>query len=232
MLKLFKIKNTEVKVGLFILIPIVIIFLLVLVKLGYSVASSTIDVYLKVDSMKAIKKGTPIQMKGYTIGRINSIKPIYKPDLHFLALMRIDKNFRIDENCTAIIMNQNIIGDPMVEIRNPEKLSSLIQQGDVIEGLEYVNLEVMMQNVNGMISKVSSAISDFQNLSLDNRYNLKKTVTDLSKGIRSLSKVLQSSEGDLVATFGDLRKMVKNLNEIAKELKKHPVKFLFEDKQH
>ena len=231
MLKLFKNKNTEFKVGLFILIPVIIILMIILVKLGYSVASSTMDIYLKVDSMKSIKKGTPVQMKGYTLGRISSIVPVYKPDLHFLAVMRIDRNFRIDENCTAVIMNQNIIGDPVIKIKNPEKISKLIKAGDVIEGFEVVSLDSLVTNINSLISNLKLTVSEFSNLSSDNRYSLKKTINNLKDGIGSLSKVLKNSEGDLIATFGNLRKMSKNLKDISKELKKHPVKFLFQDKQ-
>lgn len=111
----------EVKVGFFILIPLSIVLLFFIVKLGYSLSGSTIDVYLKIENISAIKKGTSVKLKGYDIGRVVELKPVYKPALHFLAKMRIKKNIDLHEDCTAIIMNQNIIGDTVIELRNPER---------------------------------------------------------------------------------------------------------------
>ena len=80
-MKLLKLnlKRTEMKVGLFILFPIVVLVAVVLFKLGYSLSSTTFDVYLKIDNIKAIKVGTSVKVKGFEIGRVVDIRPVYKP---------------------------------------------------------------------------------------------------------------------------------------------------------
>jgi ABC-type transporter Mla subunit MlaD len=74
-MKKFTLKNpNEFRVGLFILIPVIILILFIILKLGYSLSGSTIDVYLKIDNISAIKKGTAIKLKGYDIGRVVELK--------------------------------------------------------------------------------------------------------------------------------------------------------------
>ena len=68
-----KLEKNELRVGVFIVVPLVIMLLFVLLKLGYSFASSTIDVYLKIDSISSIKEGTLVKIKGYTVGRVIDI---------------------------------------------------------------------------------------------------------------------------------------------------------------
>jgi ABC-type transporter Mla subunit MlaD len=105
------------------------------------------DIYLKLDSIKSIDEGTAVKVKGYTVGRVVDILPVYEPDLHFLAVLRIQRQIALHEDCSAIIMNQNVIGDAVIELRNPDRKGALLRDGDVLEGIEYVNIEELLNNV-------------------------------------------------------------------------------------
>jgi ABC-type transporter Mla subunit MlaD len=206
-------------------------FLIVMLKLGYSLASTTVDVFLKVDNIKSIKKGTLVKVKGYEIGRIIEIKPVYKPSLHFLALMRIKRDVEVFEDCTAVIQNQNIIGEPEIEIRNPEKRGELISKASVIEGIEYVNLESILQDAHVLLTSVSNTVDVFKGISLDSKSNLKVLVTNLASSVTTLSQILNDSQKDIGSTLSSFRKTASTLDEISQELKKHPVNFLFKGKK-
>lgn len=222
-----KLEKNELRVALFILIPITILVLFVMIKLGYSIASSTIDVYLKVDSISSIKKGSAVKIKGYTIGRVVDIIPVHEPALHFLAIMRIQRDVLIYENCTAVIQNQNIIGDPVIEIKNPEKYSSPIQAGAVIEGIEYVNLEVVVQDIHLLLSTLTATVAVIKDITLESKGNIRELLANLATTANTFSTLLSSAQKDILETLATFRKTAQTLDEISQELKKHPVKFLF-----
>lgn len=222
-----KLEKNELRVALFILIPLTILLLFVMVKLGYSIASSTIDVYLKVDNISAIKKGSAVKIKGYTIGRVVEIIPIYEPALHFLAVMRIQSDVVIYENCTAVIQNQNIIGDPVIEIRNPEVYGTPLQAGAVIEGIEYVNLEVVVQDIHELLSTLTATVSVIKDITSESKGNIRNLVANLATTANTFSTMLASSQKDILETLSTFRKTAQTMEEISQELKKHPVKFLF-----
>lgn len=216
----------ELKVGLFILIPLTIVLLFFIVKLGYSLSGATIDVYLKVENISSIKKGTSVKLNGYDIGRVVELTPVYRPSLHFLAKMRIKKNIDLHEDCAAIIMNQNIIGDAVIELRNPERKGEPLQNKDVIEGFEYVNLQSILQDVHGLLATVNNAVNTLNLISNESRYNIQSLTSSLSSSMETLNKILTSSEGDIISTIKTLRETSQTIQEISIELKKRPFGFI------
>ncbi len=222
-----KLEKNEIRVAMFVLLPLVLLLIFIVLKLGYSFATSTIDVYMKVDNISSIKNGTQVKIKGYTVGRVVDIIPVYKPTLHFLALMRIKKEIDLYEDCSAIIMNQNIIGDTIIEIRNPSKKVEKLQPGAVIEGVEYVSLDTIVQDVHQLLATLTSTVAVIQDISLESKGNIRNLVANRSKSVETISSVLQDSQKDILAIMASFRETAKTMNEISVELKKHPVKFLF-----
>ncbi len=225
-----KLKKNEFRVALFLLAPIIFILLFVTLKFGYSLASSTIDVYLKVDSITSIKKGTQVKIKGYPIGRVIEIQPVYQPELHFLATMRIENDIEIYENCYAWIQNQNIIGEPEIEIQNPEIKGDLIKEGSVIEGSEEVNLEAVLESAHTLLTNVTKTVDVLRGMSLESRSNVRSLIANLAASVDTINKILMNSQKDISATLISFRETAKTMREISVELKKHPVKFLFKGK--
>lgn len=216
----------EVKVGLFILIPLSILLLFFIVKLGYSLSGSTIDIYLKIENISSIKEGTSVKLKGYDIGRVVELKPVYKPALHFLAKMRIKKDIDLHEDCTAIIMNQNIIGDPLIELRNPERRGKPLQNKDVIEGFEYVNLEAILQDVHTLLATITNTVNTLNLITGESRQNILSMTSNLNSSMETLNKILTNSEGDIISTVKTLRATMETVQEISVELKKRPFGFI------
>lgn len=231
-MKKFTLKNpNEFRVGLFILIPVIILILFIILKLGYSLSGSTIDVYLKIDNISAIKKGTAIKLKGYDIGRVVELKPVYKPSLHFLATMRIKKDIELYENCTALILNQNIIGDTVIEIRNPDIKGAPLLDGDVIEGLEYVNLEAILTDVHKLLNTVTETVVIMKDLSLGSRENILGLLSDLRTSVAGVNSILADSQKDIPAILQSLRNTAALAQEIAKEFKERPIGFMLKGKK-
>ena len=226
-----QINKNELRVGLFIVIPVAVLFIFIMFKLGYSIAGSTKDIYLKIDSITSVNKGTLIKVKGYTIGRVVNIEPVYKPALHFLATLRVNNEIELYENCSAVIQNQNIIGDAVIELRNPDKKGALLREYDVIEGFEYVNLEAILQDVHELLTNLTGTVDVVKQIALESRHNVRTLLTDLSASVATVNRVLDDSQKDIMAILGSFRVTAKTMTEIAEELKKHPVTFLLQGKK-
>ncbi|HOO71633.1 MAG TPA: MlaD family protein [Spirochaetota bacterium] len=223
--------KNELRVGLFILIPVAFLFVFIMLKLGYSIAGSTKDIYLKIDSISSVSKGTQIKIKGYTIGRVVDIKPVYKPALHFLAVLRVNNDIELYEDCSAVIQNQNIIGDSVIELRNPDKKGALLRENDVIEGFEYVNLESILQDVHILLTNLTGTVDVVKQIAMESRHNVRSLLDDLSTSVATVNKVLDDSQKDILSILASFRVTAKTMAEISEELKKHPIKFLTQGKK-
>ncbi len=223
--------RTEYRVGLFIIIPAFVIILFILVRLGYSLFTSTMDVYVRVNSITSLKKGTPVQIKGYQLGRVVEITPLFKPALHFLATLRISKEIELYEDCAAVISNQNVIGDPVVELRNPERKGAFLREGDVLEGIESGSLEEMMGRVNTLLTEVTAIVTLYREVSQESRGDIRKLITSLSDSVANINGILSNSQQDIINMIGSMRKTSQTLDDVATEIKKNPMKFLFQGKK-
>ncbi|MBN2158468.1 MAG: MCE family protein [Spirochaetes bacterium] len=223
--------KVEYRVGLFVLVPAVVIVLFILVKLGYSLATTTMDVYVKVNSIASLRKGTPVQIKGYRLGRVVEIRPLFKPALHFLATIRIRKDIELYEDCAALISRENVIGDPVVELRNPEKKGEFLREGDVIEGFESGSVDEIMAKVNVLLTEVNAIVALYRQVSEESRQDLRALVTGLSQSVTNISTIIQNSQKDIIEIIGSMRKTARTLDDVSAEIKKHPMKFLFQGKK-
>ena len=221
-----QLKKNEIKVGIFILFPFVILVGIVLFKLGYSLSSTTYDLFLKVDNINSIKIGTAVKVKGYTIGRVVEIKPAYEPNLHFLARMRVNNEIALYESASAIIQNQNVIGDPVIEIRNPDHKEGKLQAGDVLEGVEYVNIEALLQDVHMLLANANGTVSAFRDLATDSRGNIRTATQDLASSMATVNAVLANSQKDIADILVSFKKTADTFDAMSKEMQEHPLKFL------
>jgi ABC-type transporter Mla subunit MlaD len=220
----------EYKVGLFVLIPAIVIIFFIIVKLGYSLATSTMDVYVKVNSITSLKKGTPVQIKGYELGRVVDIRPLFKPALHFIATLRIRKDIELYEDCAAIVANKNVIGDPVIELRNPERKGAFLKEGDVIEGIESGSIEDIMGKVNTLLTELTAMVTVYRQVSQESKQDIRKLIISLSESMTNINAILQNSQKDIIDIIGSMRKTSQTLDEVATEIKKNPMKFLFQGK--
>ncbi|OHD64083.1 MAG: hypothetical protein A2176_08725 [Spirochaetes bacterium RBG_13_51_14] len=222
--------RVEYRVGLFVIIPAVVMVFLILVKLGYTLASSTMDVYVKVNSITSLKKGTPVQIKGYRLGRVVDIRPVFKPALHFLATLRISRDIELYEDCAAVITNQNVIGDPVVELRNPETKGFFLREGDVIEGIESGSIEDITAKVNILLTEAAAIMTVYREVSQESRQDIRRLVTGLADSVANVNAIIQNSQKDILDIIGSMRRTSQTLDEVSAEIKKHPMKFLFQGK--
>lgn len=221
--------KNEIRVGLFVIIPFIIMLIFIVFKLGYSLSGTTMDVYLKLDDIKLIKKGTSVKVKGYSVGRVVEIIPVYEPDLHFLALMRIQNDIKLYEDCAAVIQNQNVIGDAVIELHNPTTKTAMLQNGDVLEGIAYVSVEALLNDVHALLASINDTVRTFQDISIESRGNIRILLNNLSDSVGTVNTVLKDSQADILATMAAFRKTAQTMQKISEELEKHPVKFLMKD---
>ena len=206
--------KNELRVGLFLITPLAIMLIVITLKLGYSLVSSTMDIYLKIDSISSIKDGTSVIVKGYRIGRIVDIRPVFKPELHFLATMRVTKDIELFEGCSVIIQNQNILGDTVIEIRNAENQTSPIRNNDVIE---LVKFNTIIQQAYDLMGKLYPIADSIDKMLVDNRSDINLLTTNLKSSVTRINNILEDPK--TLDTLNALKETATNAEIFSKELK-------------
>ena len=109
-------QHTEILVGIFILVGIIVITFLALRMGDFGLLNNT-QYIIKAEftSASGLKKGAHVEMAGVSIGKVKNI--IFNPETYLAEVyIAIENNIKIPEDSTASIRTAGIIGDKFLKI--------------------------------------------------------------------------------------------------------------------
>jgi phospholipid/cholesterol/gamma-HCH transport system substrate-binding protein len=109
-------RNTEILVGLFVLVGIVAIAFLAMKAANlasFSAANSTYLVTARFDNIGGLKARAPVRSAGVTVGRVKSITFDNK-SFQGLVTMELDERYEFPADTSAKILTAGLLGDQYV----------------------------------------------------------------------------------------------------------------------
>jgi phospholipid/cholesterol/gamma-HCH transport system substrate-binding protein len=121
----------ETTVGIFLVVGLIFIGYMT-VKLGHVslFGDETYPLLARFTSVTGLRKGSPVQMLGIEIGRIEEIS-IDQKDLKAVVRLRIKKGIEIYDDAIASIKTEGLIGDRYLSV-DPGGAGDLLKDGGVI----------------------------------------------------------------------------------------------------
>jgi phospholipid/cholesterol/gamma-HCH transport system substrate-binding protein len=214
-----KISN-EVKIGITALITILVFIWLYNFLKGKDLFSSTSRYYVVYDKVGGLAESSPVEVNGYKVGVVRSIRFIDPESGRLLVTLSVDKGFRLPEHTVAEITTATLIAGMKIQFvygKGPGTYSS----GDTIPGrlaesiiTKFENELVPLKNkVTDLISVVDSVIGSINNV-LDPQFR-----ANLRSGVASLSNTARSiDESELKETLENINKFTQMLAENSDKL--------------
>jgi phospholipid/cholesterol/gamma-HCH transport system substrate-binding protein len=198
--------STQVKVGIFLAIGIVIILGSIFFIGGEkSIFKSYVNLHAHFDQVQGLAEGSVVSLSGVTIGNVQKIE--FLPEKNALdVVMRVDKGFmpRLREGSQVEIRTQGALGDKFVFIipgdpRNPE-----IKDGTILEIAKPTDLIGVISERGSEAGKLFDVIDEMH-----------RAVKAMNDGNR-LGKIManfESTSANLSKVSGDASKVMGQLNE-------------------
>ncbi|SFP06531.1 MlaD family protein [Hydrogenimonas thermophila] len=209
--------KTEAKVGLFIAIGLVFLFLLStqvnkfqgFTKKGYEIEAVLTDA-------SGLENHAKVKMKGVEVGYINLIK-LYGNSV--LVRMKINEGVKIPEDSTIILAQESLLGGKYVNILPGSSQTFLEADGILKHQKRSVSLEEMGTEVALAAEELKHFIHELRmTLNDQSRQQLKETFSNLEKLTKDLKEVVERNKENI----DDL---VKNINDAAKQFGNMSSKF-------
>ena len=206
-----KISN-EVKVGATALVTILVFIWLYNFLKGKDLFSSKATYYVVYDKVGGLAESSPVEVNGYKVGVVQSIKFIDALSGRLLVVLAVDRNFRLPVNTIAEITTatlvagmkvQFIYGDGPGTYNNHDTIPGRLAESILakIEG-EMVPLS---NRVIHLITSLDSVVSSLNNiLDADFKKNIGETMAGLTGTARSLNNIIGSREDELKATLDNI----------------------------
>ena len=137
-------QHTEILVGIFILVGIIVITFLALRMGDFGLLNNT-QYIIKAEftSASGLKKGAHVEMAGVSVGKVKNI--IFNPETYLAEVyIAIENNIKVPEDSTASIRTAGIIGDKFLKI-SPGGSEIIIEKNmSIVETEPSINLEELI----------------------------------------------------------------------------------------
>ncbi len=221
-----KFEKNDFFTGLFVLVGSILGMTAVLVLVAFNVLSDRTEYVLRMDKIAGVKKGTPIRIKNFTVGEVDEVFPIYGSDLYFKARIYIDRSLVLYRGTKANITNQNVIGDPVIDLLPAFSGKYPLKEGDTLFASNIVNLDEMVSQISAMIQNIGSMIESLSGIAGDSKGDIRMLLSNLNRSIIKVNSVLDASQGELIAIMQNVRSTSATLDKFTKELAADPWKVL------
>lgn len=207
-----KISN-EVKVGVTALLTIAVFILLYNFLKGKDLFRSTAHYYAVYDKVGGLQESSPVEINGYRVGVVQSIRFIDAFSGKLLVEFSVEKDFKLPVNTSAEIVPVSLLGGMKVQFvygNGPGTYS----EGDTIRGnlaeqlLDKVGSELLpvKDKLSNLIVGLDSVVSSVNKvLDDDLKKDLNGTLANLNNITGSLDKIVGSKEAELKTTLDNLK---------------------------
>ncbi|MCX5666599.1 MAG: MlaD family protein [Candidatus Omnitrophica bacterium] len=159
-------KIFELKVGVFIMIGVAILFIIVfsigdinLVKRGY---------HIKVDFnfVDGIGPSAPVRVSGIGVGQIDGLKLYYdEKEKRTKAQLNawVREGVKIEEDAVATISTLGFMGEKYMEIAPGSSGKPFLKNGDLLVGKDPVPMAKVIENLSELTSSVNVIVNRLKN---------------------------------------------------------------------
>lgn len=205
--------SQEVKVGITALITILVFVWLYNFLKGKDLFSSTSHYYVIYDKVGGLAESSPVEVNGYKVGVVQSIKFLDPESGRLLVTLNVDKGFKLPGNTVAEITTATLIAGMKIQFvygKGPGTYSG----GDTIPGRLAESIITRIENefiplkdkLSELISSIDSAIGSINEV-MDPQFR-----SDLRSGMTSLSNTARDIEE------AELKETLKNVNKFTRML--------------
>lgn len=203
----------EVKVGITALLTIIVFIWLYNFLKGKNLLSSSAYYYVVYDKVGGLAESSPVEVNGYKVGVVQSVKFLDPESGKLLVTLSVDKGFKLPKNTIAEITTATLIAGMKIQFiygNGPGTyLSGDTLPGRLAESLisrvenELLPLKNKLSDLVVVIDSVISSIDDIMDPQF--RRNIKAGVASLSNTAKSID------EGELKSTLENINKFTAML---------------------
>jgi phospholipid/cholesterol/gamma-HCH transport system substrate-binding protein len=214
-----KISN-EVKIGITALIAILVFIWVYNFLKGKDLFSKTAHYYVVYDKIGGLAESSPIEVNGYRVGVVQSVRFLNPVSGRLLVTLSVDKGFKLPVNTVSEITTASLIAGMKIQLvygKGPGTYSN----GDTIPGrlaeslITKVESELapLKERISDLVSAIDSVIGSVNEI-MDPQFK-----SNLRSGVASLSNTAKSiDEAELKATLENVNKFTQMLAENSDKL--------------
>lgn len=196
--------KTELKVGIFVFIGLVILAVFILSIGKFRTWASGYNVGFIFNFVNGVKVGAPIRFAGVDVGEVKKIEFNYLPEEkrdQVLVRCWVKSKVEIPRDSTIWVNTLGLLGEKYIEIMPGADYDQCLQGGETLAGIDPIPMHEIFRTAKGIVE------------------NLDETIVQVNKGEGTLGKLLHDDS------------VYNNLEEMTADLKENPWKLFYRNKK-
>lgn len=214
--------KTEVKVGAFTLLGVVLLVAIIALLSGVRPGSDRgYELSIGFPQAIGLTSGNDVCYAGVKIGRVESIEP---SGMGVVAEVLVQDDIKIPKKSTVIVASNGVMGGKFINITPAEDadFNDCYAAGDFLYGLQEASMDDMMANLNTAVLKVQTLLDSMNKVLGDNE--TQQALKEVSLNMRNITANIDSLTATLSSMAetnqGDIRQMAQNLSHMTGSLAK------------
>ena len=218
-------KRTEMLVGAFVIFGFVLLSLVVFFVSGVYLIRPGYRVNVSFNYVSILDKGAPVRMAGVRVGEVSRVR--LEEDkatgkAHVAVEVFIAKGFEIRENYLFSVRGTHILSEPHIEISPQPGNAAFLKEGDSVQGVDPVPLEVLIDRADRIAADLEAMLSRLREAVEDEETGraIQDTTRNLAKLTGALNRLMSDSGGDMTASLKQLNASTQSLETLLSRMEK------------
>ncbi|MBL7128979.1 MAG: MCE family protein [Ignavibacteria bacterium] len=223
---MFRKKFSELKVGLFVLIAVIIVLATIFWARGFLMTRSQMDMIAYFQKTSGLNEGDPVSVKGVEMGRVSSIELVgdsIRVDFTLDETVKIKEDYKIEVAMLELMGGKKLYitpGKSSVEIdyskplygRNSVDFLSLMNSVSELS----VEVKTLIQNFSKTNDRLNEVLININDIVGDRqmKMDLKSTAANFEVTSRNLNALVSENRVSLRNLTGKVEYTIDNVNEV------------------
>jgi phospholipid/cholesterol/gamma-HCH transport system substrate-binding protein len=222
---IFEKSRLELKVGIFVLMGLVILFIFVLLIGDFKNAISTYRVNFIFNFINGVRIGAPVRFAGVDVGEVKEIKFFYSSEdgkEKVCVLGRVRNGIKIPVDSSIWVNTLGLLGEKYIDIMPGKDYGNLLKDNQNIIGNDPFPMHEFGELAKSIASKIDNGILGLEEAA----ESIKALAKNLDEGISRI----KNKEGTLGKLLYD-DALYNELGALIVDIRKHPWKLLIKTKE-
>ena len=213
--------SKEIKVGLFAILAIAMLYFGFQFLKGSDFFSSTHRYQVIYDNIDGLSASNPVRINGLSIGRVKSIEILQDQGNKLLVTLDLNKDIRVTQGSQAILSDAGLLGGKEIQL-NIQAGKPLLEEGGMLVATKETGLTSLIRektlpvlnNVDSLTYQLNRVVAQFDQTGVV----LKQTLQSADAGMKTLEMTVSENRAGLRATLANVNHLATSLTETEQRL--------------
>jgi phospholipid/cholesterol/gamma-HCH transport system substrate-binding protein len=154
-------KTLEVKVGIFVFVALIIMFIIVFSISDFYVFGKAYRIDVEFSFANGMAESAPVRLAGVDVGTVDKIDVFYDEEAKktkVILHVRIIKPVKIEKNAVARINTLGLLGEKYLEITPGTATAGFLTDGATLRGDDPILVEALTKDMKYLVDSVTEVV--------------------------------------------------------------------------